>query len=475
MNEKVSEKTKKLTDELLYQPKPVWDLIDNAQRDEIFDLSEDYKGFLNASKTERMAVREIVKRCKDSGFTDISDVKGDKKQKKYYRINRKKGVALVVFGKDDPINGINVIISHIDSPRLDLKQRPLYEEVELAMMKTHYYGGIKKYQWLSRPLALYGLVITKDGKEVEISIGDSPNDPVFTVSDLLPHLAGKAQMDKKISEAIPGEKLNLIVGSVPFEDFDAKERVKLAILKHLKDNYGIVEEDFISAEVEIVPEGPARDIGFDRSLIGGYGQDDRISAFTSLKAALNIKETKKTLAIFFMDKEEIGSDGVTGARGMFVEEVFSDILKATKGEVKTDEMIMALSRSRCLSADVNAAIDPDWQEVHEKRNAARLGYGVCITKFTGSRGKYSASDASAELVGEIRKLFNESGVVWQHGALGKVDEGGGGTIAKIMTERGMDVLDCGPVLLNMHSPFEISSKADVYMAYKGFKVFLESH
>ncbi len=468
---KEKDKKKSLADRLLYKPKPVWDSIDKAEQKAIFDLADDYKAFLTAAKTERLAVKEIVRRATEKGFSDIN--KG-KNPKKFFKINRKKSLALVVLGKDDPTLGLNVIVSHIDSPRLDLKQRPLYEDVEIALLKTHYYGGIKKYQWVSRPLALYGLVVTADGREVEIAVGDSPKDPVFTVSDLLPHLARKAQMEKKIEDAIVGEKLNLITGSIPIDDKEEKERVKLSILSLLNKKYGIVEEDLISAELEAVPAGPARDIGWDQSMVGGYGQDDRASAYTSLMAAFDCKDIKKTLVIFFMDKEEIGSDGVTGARGRIIEEVASDILRVTKGEVKVDDLTMTLGRSRCISADVNGALDPDYQEVHEKGNAARLGYGVCITKFTGSRGKYMASDASAELMGEIRRLFNENGVVWQHGELGKVDEGGGGTIAKDMAERGMDVLDAGPVLLDMHSPFEISSKADIYMAYKGFKIFLES-
>lgn len=465
------ERKKSLADELLYKPKPVWDSVGEVERKAIFDLADDYKAFLTAAKTERLAVKEIVRRATEKGFSDIDD---GKNSKKFFRINRKKSLALVVLGKENPTLGLNVIVSHIDSPRLDLKQRPLYEDVEIALLKTHYYGGIKKYQWVSRPLALYGLVVTSDGREVEVAVGDSPEDPVFTVSDLLPHLARKAQMEKKIEDAIVGEKLNLISGSIPIDDKEAKERVKLSILSLLNKKYGIVEEDLISAELEAVPAGPARDIGWDQSMVGGYGQDDRASAYTSLRAALDCKDIKKTLAIFFMDKEEIGSEGVTGARGRIIEEVASDILRATKGEVKVDDLTMALGRSRCISADVNGALDPDYQEVHEKGNAARLGYGICITKFTGSRGKYMASDASAELMGEIRRLFNENGIVWQYGELGKVDEGGGGTIAKDMAERGMDVVDTGPVLLDMHSPFEISSKADIYMTYKGFKIFLES-
>lgn len=468
---KISNATKELSERLLYQPKSVWDSVDEAELEAIFKLGQDYKSFLTAAKTERLAVSEIVKRAKGKGFSDVME---NRVPNKIFRTNRKKTASLILLGKGDPTEGLNIIVSHIDSPRLDLKQRPLYEEVELALLKTHYYGGIKKYSWVSRPLAIYGVIVKGDGSVVEVAIGDDPDDPVFTVSDLLIHLAGKAQMDKKVGEAITGEKLNLLFATIPFEDKEAKERIKLSALKLLNEKYSIVEEDLISAELEVVPAGPARDLGLDRSMVGAYGQDDRASAFTSLMAALDARETKRTSVIFFMDKEEIGSEGVTGARGMIIENVVSEILSTVKGEVKTDDLIKTLSNSRCLSADVNGAIDPDWQEVHEKRNAARLGYGVCITKFTGSRGKSGASDAQAELVGSIRKLFNENDVVWQFGELGKVDEGGGGTIAKDMAARGMDVIDCGPVLLDMHSPFEISSKADIYMTYKGFKCFLES-
>jgi len=457
--------------EYLYKPKSVWDAVSDAEKKEITATGDDYRAFLTAAKTERLAVREIVRRAKAAGFAGIEP---GKPQKKFYRDYRRKSAALVTMGTQDPANGINLIVSHIDSPRLDLKQRPLYEDVEIAHLKTHYYGGIKKYHWVARPLALYGLVVTGDGREVEIALGDGPNDPVFLVSDLLIHLAGKAQMEKKISEALPAEKLNIICGSIPVADTEAKERVKLAILAYLHDTYGITEEDFISAEIEAVPAGSARDVGFDRSLIGSYGQDDRASAYSALSAALSLHNPARTCAAIFLDKEEIGSEGVTGARGRMVEEIAADILAAANKPATGADVSAMLAKSRCISADVNGAMDPDWPEVHEKTNAALLGYGPCITKFTGSRGKYMASDASAELVGWVRRLFNGAGVVWQYGELGKVDEGGGGTIAKDIAERGIDVIDIGPVLLNMHSPFEIASKADIFMTCKAFRVFLES-
>jgi aspartyl aminopeptidase len=467
----MNDKKKAPGEELKYKPKSVWDQVTDAEKKEITSLGDDYRAFLTAAKTERLAVREIVRRVRGAGFTEYDP---GKPAKKFYRNYRHKSAALVLMGTGDPSRGVNLIVSHIDSPRLDLKQRPLYEDVEIAHLKTHYYGGLKKYHWVARPLALYGLVVTGDGKEVEIAIGDGPDDPVFLVSDLLIHLAGKAQMEKKISEALPAEKLNIICGSIPIADTEAKERVKLAVLTHLHDTYGITEEDFISAEIEAVPAGPARDIGFDRSLVGSYGQDDRASAYSALSAALSAKNPARTCAVFFLDKEEIGSEGVTGARGRIIEEIAADILAATGKTPAASDVSAMLAKSRCISADVNGALDPDWPEVHEKTNAALLGYGPCITKFTGSRGKYMASDASAELVGWVRRLFNGAGVIWQYGELGKVDEGGGGTIAKDIAERGIDVIDIGPVLLNMHSPFEISSKADIYMSCKAFRVFLES-
>lgn len=467
----MSDKKKAPGSQYEYKPKSVWDSITDAEKKGIGPLGDDYRAFLTAAKTERLAVREIVRRAKAAGFAEYEP---GHPHKKFYRNYRKKSAALVQMGAQDPSLGINLIVSHIDSPRLDLKQRPLYEDVQIAHFRTHYYGGLKKYQWVARPLALYGLVVTGDGKEIEIALGDGPDDPVFLVSDLLIHLAGKAQMEKKISEALPAEKLNIICGTIPIDDTEAKERVKLAVLTHLHDTYGITEEDFISAEIEAVPAGGARDIGFDRSLVGSYGQDDRASAYCALSAALSVKNPAKACAAFFLDKEEIGSEGVTGARGRIIEEVAADVLAAAGKPVTEAGVLAMLAKSRCISADVNGALDPDWQEVHEKTNAALLGYGPCITKFTGSRGKYMASDASAELVGWVRRLFNGAGVVWQYGELGKVDEGGGGTIAKDIAERGIDVIDIGPVLLNMHSPFEISSKADIYMSCKAFRVFLES-
>ena len=393
------------------------------------------------------------------------------KSKKFYKIFKGKTVGLAVLGKKPAENGLNIIASHIDSPRLDLKQNPLYEDLDLVLMKTHYYGGIRKYQWLNVPLSLHGTIIKADGGKIDITIGEDIKDPIFAVSDLLPHLAGKLQQNKKVSDVFEGEKLNLLCGSMPLGDDKIKNRFKLGVLKLLYDKYGIREEDFVSAEIEAVPTAKARDIGFDRSMIGAYGQDDRICAFTGLKALFALENPSKSAMALFFDKEEIGSEGNTGAKSSFAEDFVSELLIVNREKPDYRTMRNSILNSQCLSADVNAAMDPDFKEVHDKMNAAKLGAGLCITKYTGAHGKSGASDASAEFIGKIIKLLNKNKVVWQTGELGKVDEGGGGTLGKFLAESGMDVLDCGPSLLSMHSPLEISSKADLYMTYKGYKSF----
>ena len=431
-------------------------------------MAEDYKAFLNTAKTEREAVSEIQNRAEKAGFQPVSGPSGNGR---VYAGFMEKTAALAVFGKKPLTNGIRLIVSHIDSPRLDLKPNPLYENVDLAFLKTHYYGGIKKYQWLSRPLALHGRVIKSDGSAVDIVVGESPDDPVLTIADLLPHLAA-SQQGKKVSEAFPGEKLNLLTGSIPIGDEKTKDRFKLAILKLLNDRYGIVEEDFFSAELEAVPAGRPRDVGLDKSLIGAYGQDDRVSAFTSLDALLSVKNPDLTCVALFMDKEEIGSAGATGANSrileMFVDELFvrADLAPTSAALRKT------FLNTKAISADVTAGLDPDFPDVHEKNNAARIGYGPSITKYTGARGKSGASDASAEYVGWLRQVLNQNKVIWQTGELGRIDEGGGGTVAKFFAEYGMEIIDFGVPLLGMHSPFEISSKADVYMTRQAYAAFL---
>jgi aspartyl aminopeptidase len=454
---------------LTYKTRLVWDVLKPREEKKLWELAEDYKAFLNAAKTERESVGEIARRLDRAGFKTT-----DRKRpgNRVYQVFRGKVLALAVLGKEPLSGGLRLIASHIDAPRLDLKQNPLYEEVELAMMKTHYYGGIKKYQWLARPLALHGTIFTRDGERIELAIGEKPEDPVFTVADLLPHLARKVQMEKKLSEAVEGEKLNILVGSVPLGPRETKDRFKLAILKALHDRYRLVEEDLVSAELEVVPAEPARDVGLDRSLVGAYGQDDRASAFSSLAAVLDLPHPEKNLVLLFFDKEEIGSEGNTGAQAQILE-AFLQGLFVVKGETFSREVLVrTLEKTRALSADVAGALDPDYQEVHEKRNTPRMGYGLCLTKFTGSGGKYGSSDAHAEYLFWVRQVFNREEVVWQTGELGKVDEGGGGTIAKFLAALGLEIVDCGTPVLSMHSPFELVSKADLYMTYKGFKAFL---
>jgi aspartyl aminopeptidase len=361
--------------------------------------------------------------------------------------------------------------AHIDSPRLDLKQMPLYESEEMAFMKTHYYGGIKKYQWVARPLALHGTIVFENGKIIPVNLGEKADDPVFTINDLLPHLA-QNQNKKTAPNVIEGEQLNILVGSIPYKFKAEKDAVKLGILDKLNKELGIREQDFTSAELQVVPAGSARDVGFDKSFVGAYGQDDRACAFCGLKALLAATNEvkKKNLVMVFFDKEEIGSMGNSGAHSNLIERIVNDILQFYgKGDYNT--LIQTLAHSKFLSCDVNAGIDPEWKDVSEPMNAAKIGYGVCLTKFTGSRGKSGSNEAHAEFVADIRNAFNKNGVLWQTAELGKVDQGGGGTIAYYLAQYGMEVVDCGPALLSMHAPFEISSKADIYHTFKAYKAF----
>ncbi|MBW2076142.1 MAG: aminopeptidase [Deltaproteobacteria bacterium] len=461
----------RISEKLTAKRRLVWDALDQKDKGDVWEFDRQYRDFLNSAKTEREAVIRISEIAEKSGF---SPHPGPTPPVRMVKPFLGKSIALCLSGKQPLEEGLNLIVSHLDSPRLDLKQNPLYEDIDLAFMKTHYYGGIKKFQWLTRPLAIHGRVIRSDGSPLDIVVGEDDADPVFTVADILPHLARKVQTDKKVSEAFEGEKLNLMVGSIPFGNKDTKDRFKLAVLKLLNERYGLVEEDLISAELEVVPAGGARDVGWDRGLTGAYGHDDRSCAFTSLRAIVDLDSPRKTAIVLFVDKEEIGSDGATGAKSKFLESVVADLLTAHSKEPLYHEIHKILMNSRAISADVNGAIDPDFQDVHEKKNAARLGYGICLTKFTGSGGKYGASDANAEYVGWLRNLFNKNKVVWQTGELGKVDEGGGGTVAKFLAPYGMEIIDCGPPVLSMHSPFEIAHKGDIYMTYKGFKVFMES-
>ncbi len=462
---------KELEKRLKFQGKLAWDRLREEERQEAIKFAEGYKKFLDQAKTEREAVDEIKKIAQAAGFLDGY---GQSKGSKLFFINKEKTIALAVLGRASLKEGLRIIVSHVDSPRIDLKQNPLYEDTDLAMLRTHYYGGIKKYQWVTIPLALHGVVVKGDGAKVNIRIGEEAHEPVFVINDLLPHLSGKVQDQKKMAEAIEGEKLTALAGSLPFPDEEAKERIKLRVIELLHQKYGLVEEDFTSAELELVPAAQARDVGFDGSLIGAYGQDDRASAYTSLQAILNLSNPPRPALTLFVDKEEIGSEGNTGARSFFIEEVVR-LLIEHGGELPTDNLVKTiLARSQAISADVESALDPNYPEVHEKQNAGKIGYGVCLEKFTGHRGKSGASDARAEYVGEIRRIFNVHNVAWQMTEIGKVDEGGGGTVAKYLAVYGMDIIDCGVPVLSMHSPFEVTSKADIYQAYKAYKAFLSS-
>lgn len=464
----------KLEEQLSYKQKNIWEKADNDFIEKSYDFSEKYKSFLNMAKTEREFAAEAEKVAAAAGFRPLDRLIASKTKlkpgDKIYYINRKKSAVFAVIGNKPLTEGVNILGAHIDAPRIDLKQNPLYEDTELAFFKTHYYGGLKKYQWLTIPLAIHGTVIKGDGTAVEIVVGESDDDPVFHISDLLPHLA-REQMQKKMSEAVTGEGLNLLLGSIPYKDDKVKEKVKLNILNILNKRYGIVEEDFQSAELEIVPANKARDVGFDKSMVGGYGQDDRVCAYPAFRAVLDIDTPERTAVCLLTDKEEIGSMGNTGAQSNLLQDFLANVIALTDDNYSDLKLRSCLSGSKMLSADVNAAVDPNYDSVFEKRNATYLGRGIVLQKFTGSRGKYDASDASAEFVGEVRKLFNDNNIVWQSGELGKVDEGGGGTIAQYAANLGIDVLDCGIAVLSMHSPFEITSKVDIYTMYNAYKVF----
>lgn len=451
-----------------------WLKTDEQKKKDIFEFAEGYKRFLNIAKTEREFVNETVKVVEAHGFINAEKLDSLKTGDKIYYLNRGKNIVLVVVGKEEIEKGVNFVVSHADVPRLDLKGNPLYEDTELAMMKTHYYGGIKKYQWVSIPLALHGVVILENGNKVDISIGEDENDPVFTIPDILPHLARKVQGERKAADVIKGEELNIIIGSIPssIEDKEIKEKVKYAVLEKLNERYGMVEEDFISAELQIVPAFKAKDVGLDRGIVGAYGHDDRICGYTSLRAILDLEEIpNKTAICFIVDKEEIGSSGSTGLESNYLEYFMADIINKVNGEYNEINLKKTLWNSKALSADVNDAINPMFKEVHDSLNAAKLGYGIVVTKYTGSGGKYSSNDADAEFVHEIRTLLNKNNITWQIGMLGKVDEGGGGTVAKYLANFGIRTIDVGPALLAMHSPFELASKFDIYETYISYKVF----
>ena len=457
------------------EKKNAWLGYSAEEEKELQKLNEDYKVFLTKSKTERLAAANVVEEAERAGFRNLADlVREGKKPEagdRIYAVGMKKTVALFVIGEEPLTEGLNILGAHIDSPRLDVKQVPLYEDTEFGYLDTHYYGGIKKYQWVALPLALYGVIAKKDGTVVDVAIGDGENDPVVGITDILPHLA-KDQMKKNAAEVIDGEKLDVMIGSRPLPD-EEKNAVKAMILRLLKEIYDVEEDDFISAEIEVVPAGKARDFGLDRSMVIGYGQDDRVCAYTSFAALLKAEKPARTACCLLTDKEEIGSVGATGAHSMFFENSVAKILKLM-GEPCHLALREALQNSRMLSSDVSAAYDPMFAETMERKNSAMFGYGVCFNKYTGARGKSGSNDASAEYVALVRRIMDDAGVRFQTAELGRVDQGGGGTIAFISAQYGMSVIDSGVAVLSMHAPWEICSKSDIYEAYKAYKAFLQA-
>ena len=455
-----------------------WKIYTADQLKELNQINSRYKVCLDEGKTERECVRLTVKEIEKKGYRNLKDIKGSLKAgDKVYAVCMEKSIAMFQIGKEPLENGMNILGAHIDSPRIDVKQNPLYENEDLAYLDTHYYGGIKKYQWVTLPLALHGVIVKTDGTVQKVNIGEKEDDPVFVVTDLLIHLAGK-QMEKKASTVIEGEKLDLLIGSRPLEkeeglDGNEKDAVKANVMKILTDYYNMEEEDFLSAELEIVPAGKARDCGLDRSMILAYGQDDRVCAFTSLFAMLDVEDVERTSCCILVDKEEIGSVGATGMHSRFFENVVAELVALTEGESDL-KVRHALQNSKMLSSDVSAAYDPMYAEAFEKRSAAFFGRGLVFNKFTGARGKSGSNDANAEYLAEVRRAMNAEDVSYQFAELGKVDLGGGGTIAYIMANYGMEVIDSGVAVLSMHAPWEVTSKADVYEAYRGYKSFLRN-
>ena len=457
-----------LLDKLSYKKKNVFEASSAEEIKAMYDYAKGYMQYLDDAKTEREATKVSIEMIEKHGFTEYK--LGDKLSvgdKKYYNNNGKSLVAFTVGEENLEENGIRILASHIDSPRIDLKQVPLYEDAGMGFLKTHYYGGVKKYQWTAIPLALHGVMVKADGEVVEVKIGEDDSDPVFYINDLLPHLAQR-QSQESLGTAISGETLNILVGGLPYDCDDVSDKIKLTVLSMLNDKYGVTEEDFLSAELSLVPAFRARDIGFDRALIGAYGHDDRVCSYPALTALLDHKDTKHTVMVVLADKEEIGSVGLTGMQS----DVLVDIITLISASVGADPIVVR-SHSKCLSADVNAAYDPNFADVYEKRNSAMLSCGTCLSKYTGSRGKSGTSDASAEFVGFVRRLFAENGVIWQTAELGKVDAGGGGTVAMYIANHNIETVDLGVPVISMHAPYEVVSKADVYSTYKAFCAFVK--
>lgn len=464
---------KELYESLVLERKSAYLRMSSEEKDEMNYLCDEYRKFLDKGKTERECVCEAVAAAKAAGFVDLDDVSELKSGDRVYKINRGKNVFMAVIGSDDISGGVNIAGAHIDSPRLDLKQNPLYESTDMAFLKTHYYGGLKKYQWPTIPLAIHGVIYNNDGEKINICIGEKDEDPVFVITDLLPHLA-KDQMSKKMTEGIEGENMNVLIGGMPIDAEDVKEKVKFSILKMLNERYGITEKSFVSAEIEVVPAHKARNVGLDESFIGAYGHDDRVCAYTTLRGIIDTESPNKTAVAILVDKEEIGSMGNTGAQSAFMLMTIAEIAEKLTGSCTLTQLNRIISNSACMSSDVSAAVDPNYLSVSEEKNSSYAGYGVAIMKYTGARGKYDSSDANAEFVQRIGAIMDENGVVWQTGELGKIDQGGGGTIAQYVANLNMDVIDCGVPVLSMHSPFEVVAKSDVYMAYRAYKAFYKS-
>lgn len=459
-----------LQKKLFNNKKSGWENLNDGTKQEIQEYCNSYMEFLNNGKTEREIIKESRKIAELNGFTDIKNIEYLKPGDKVYYVNREKSMYLAVIGYDSIENGINVIGSHADSPRLDLKPNPLYEDDGFAFFKTQYYGGLKKYQWTTIPLAIHGVIVKKSGEKIEINIGEDENDPIFVITDLLPHLA-QEQMQRKLSEGIKGEELNLLIGSIPYNDKDVNEKVKLNILNILNQKYGITEVDFLSSELEIVPAFRARSLGFDNGLVAAYGQDDKVCVYTSLTAMMEIENPNRTAVCLFSDKEEIGSMGNTGMESHVFDTFISELLNKL-GINRPNLLDKVFCNSRMLSADVDAGFDPIYASVSEVNNASFLNKGIGLNKYTGSRGKSGGSDANAEFVAYVRNILEQNDISYQIAELGKVDVGGGGTIAYILANKGVDVIDCGVPVLSMHSPYEVTSKYDVYQAHKAYKAFL---
>ena len=466
----MSEKTigQEMLDKLSYKRKNIYEEATPEKIKAIYDYAEGYKTFLDNSKTEREATNAAIEMVKAKGYTEYKF--GDKLSvgdKKYLNQHGKSLIVFCVGENDLEAEGIRILAAHVDSPRLDLKQVPMYEDSGMAFLKTHYYGGVKKYQWTSIPLALHGVMVKADGEVVDVCIGEDDSDPIFYINDLLPHL-GADQSQKPLGSAISGETLNILIGGLPYDDKDVSEKVKLTALSILHDKYGVTEEDFLSAELSLVPAFKARDIGFDRALVASYGHDDRVCSYPAVTALLDNADTKQTVMVVLADKEEIGSVGFTGMQSAFLVDLITEISNACG-----KNPIVVRSKSKCLSADVTACYDPNFAEVYEKRNSALISCGTTMSKYTGSRGKSGTNDATAEFVGYIRKLFNENGVIWQTGELGEVDQGGGGTVAMYIANHNIATVDLGVPVISMHAPYEVVSKADVYSTYEAFCAFVK--